>query len=129
VGSAAGRGRARPVTESAPILDLQALLESVDGDRELLDELAGTFAQEIPGWISALRSAAASADAPTLFRVAHGVNGAVGYFKAGRVRQVAAEIEAMGREGRLQDASAAVDRLEGALGELKAFLGSAPWRR
>ncbi len=129
MGSAAGRGRARPVTESAPIVDLQALLESVDGDQELLDELAGTFAQEIPGWISALRIAAASADAPTLFRVAHGVNGAVGYFKAGRVRQVAAEIEAMGREGRLQDASAAVDRLEGALGELNAFLGSAPWRR
>lgn len=117
------------MTEPASLLDLQALLESVDGDRELLDELAGTFAHEVPGWISALRSAAAAGDGATLYRVAHGVNGAVGYFKAGRVRQLAAEIEAMGREGRLQDAPAAVDRLEGALTELSAFLGSAPWRR
>ena len=39
------------MTEPASLLDLQALLESVDGDRELLDELAGTFAHEVPGWI------------------------------------------------------------------------------
>jgi HPt (histidine-containing phosphotransfer) domain-containing protein len=117
------------VTEQEPILDLDALLESVGGDLDLLDELAGTFAEEVPGWVTTLRTAASSGDAPTLFRVAHGVNGAVGYFKASGVRQAAADLEAMGREGRLNDVSTAVDRLQIGLLELSAFLGSAPWRR
>jgi HPt (histidine-containing phosphotransfer) domain-containing protein len=116
------------MTEPAPILDLQALLASVDGDRELLDELAGTFAEEVPGWITALRTAASSGDSATLFRVAHGVTGAVGYFKATGVRQAAADLEAMGREGRLKDVSTMVDRLQVGLVELSTFLGSAPWR-
>ena len=117
------------MTEQAPILDLDALLESVGGDRELLDELAGTFAEEVPGWVATLRTAASSGDAPTLFRVAHGVNGAVSYFKASGVRQAAADLEAMGRESRLTDVSAAVDRVQVGLVELSTFLDSAPWRQ
>lgn len=117
------------MTEPEPILDLQALLESVDGDRELLDELAGTFAEEVPGWITALRTAASSGDSATLFRVAHGVTGAVGYFKASGVRQAAADLEAMGRESRLKGVSAAVDRVQVGLVELRTFLDSAPWRQ
>jgi HPt (histidine-containing phosphotransfer) domain-containing protein len=116
------------MTGPAPILDLEALLESVGGDRDLLDELAGTFAEEVPGWLATLRTAISSGDSQTIYRVAHGVNGAVGYFRAPRVKQPAAELEAMGREGRLTDASQVLDRLEGALLELAAFLGSAPWK-
>jgi HPt (histidine-containing phosphotransfer) domain-containing protein len=117
------------MTEREPILDLDALLESVGGDQELLDELAGTFVAEVPAWMTALRAAASSGDSATLFRVAHGVTGAVGYFKASKARQAAADLEAMGREGRLNDASTAVDRLQGELAELSTFLGSSPWRQ
>ena len=38
------------------------LLAGVGGDRELLDELAATFAEEVPGWIATLRTALASGD-------------------------------------------------------------------
>ena len=117
------------MTDGEPILDLAALLESVGGDRDLLDELAGTFAQEVPGWVASLRSAISSGDSQTVYRVAHGVNGAIGYFKAPRARQQAVSLEAMGRENRLTDASAGVDRLETALRELGTFLASAPWRQ
>jgi HPt (histidine-containing phosphotransfer) domain-containing protein len=117
------------MTEREPILDLAALLDSVGGDQELLDELAGTFTAEIPGWISALRAAVSSGDSPTLFRVAHGVTGAVGYFKATGARQAAADLEAMGREGKLEKAAAAVDLLQGKLLELSAFLSSTPWKQ
>jgi HPt (histidine-containing phosphotransfer) domain-containing protein len=116
------------MTEPTPILDLEALLESVGGDRDLLDELAGTFAEEVPGWLATLRTAIANGDSQTVYRVAHGVNGAVGYFKAPRVRRPATELEAMGREERLTDAPQVLDRLEGALLELDKFLASAPWR-
>ncbi len=116
------------MTEREPLLDLDALLESVGGDQELLDELAGTFAAEVPGWVATLRTAISSGDSQTVFRVAHGVNGAIGYFKAPRVRQPAAELEAMGRENRLTDASQVLDRLEAALLALGKFLDSAPWK-
>ncbi len=117
------------MTGQEPILDLDALLESVGGDRELLDELAGTFAEEVPGWVTTLRTAVSSGDSQTVYRVAHGVNGAISYFKAPRVRQPAADLEAMGREGRLADASQALVRLEEGLRALDKFLASAPWRQ
>ncbi|HKW95688.1 MAG TPA: Hpt domain-containing protein [Methylomirabilota bacterium] len=109
--------------------DLDALLESVAGDCDLLDELAATFISEAPGWIASLRAALERGDAATVFRVAHGVTGAVGYFRAAEVRQLAATLEAMGRAGQLEGAPAALDQLEAALLELKRLLGEAPWRR
>jgi HPt (histidine-containing phosphotransfer) domain-containing protein len=113
---------------SEPLLDVDALLGSVGGDRELLDELAATFAEEVPGWIATLRTALASADAETLFRVAHGVNGAMGYFRASGVQRPAADLEAMGRSRNLEGASAALDLLEDGLRRLTIFLAKAPWR-
>ena len=116
------------MTEPEPLLDVDALLGSVGGDRELLDELAATFAEEVPGWIATLRTALASGDAEALFRVAHGVNGAVGYFKASGVQRPAVALEAMGRSRNLQDASAALDHLEDGLLKLNIFLAKSPWR-
>jgi HPt (histidine-containing phosphotransfer) domain-containing protein len=106
-----------------------ALLESVGGDRELLDEMAATFIAEVPGWLAALRAGLESRQPETVFRVAHGVSGAVGYFRAAGVRKRAADLEAMGRAGRLDEATAELDRLEADLHALSRHLGEAPWRR
>jgi HPt (histidine-containing phosphotransfer) domain-containing protein len=114
--------------EREPVLDVQALLDSVGGDRELLDELAGTFAEEVPGWIATLRAALAAGDTETLFRVAHGVNGAVGYFRASGVQRPAADLESMGRRGNLEGAPAALELLENGLLKLNRFLAKSPWR-
>ena len=117
------------MTESGPLLDLDALLESVGGDRELLDELAATFIAEVPGWIASLRAALESGQPETVFRVAHGVSGAVGYFRAAGVRKRAVDLEATGRAGRLEGAAAQIDQLEIDLLALSRVLGEAPWRR
>ncbi len=117
------------MTESGPLLDLDALLESVGGDRELLDELAATFIAEVPGWIASLRAALESGQPETVFRVAHGVSGAVGYFRAAGVRKRAVDLETNGRVGRLEGAAAQIDRLEIDLLALSRVLGEAPWRR
>lgn len=117
------------MTESGPLIDLDALLESVGGDRELLDELAVSFIAEVPGWIAALRAGLESGQAETIFRVAHGVSGAVGYFRAAGVRKQAADLEAMGRAGQLDGAAAQLDRLEADLHTLSRHLGAPPWRR
>lgn len=116
------------MTEREPLLDVDALLGSVGGDGELLDELAATFAEEIPGWVATLRTALASGDTETIFRVAHGVRGAVGYFRASGVQRPAANLEAMGRTQNLEGAPAALDELEDGLLELSTFLATTPWR-
>jgi HPt (histidine-containing phosphotransfer) domain-containing protein len=113
---------------SEPLLDVDALLSSVGGDRELIDELAATFAEAVPGWITTLRTALASGDTETLFRVAHGVNGAVGYFRASGVQRPAADLEAMGRSRNLEGASAALDLLEDGLLRFNILLAKTPWR-
>ena len=116
------------MAEPGPLLDLDALLESVGGDRELLDEMAATFIAEVPGWITSLRAALESGQPEAVFRAAHGVAGAVGYFRAAGIRQRAAHLEAMGRAGRFDGASAQLDRLEADLHALSRLLGEAPWR-
>jgi HPt (histidine-containing phosphotransfer) domain-containing protein len=116
------------MTEREPLLDVAALLGSVAGDCELLDDLAGTFAEEVPCWIATLRTALASGDTETIFRVAHGINGAVGYFKASGVQRPAADLEAMGRRRNLEGASAALGQLEDGLLKLNTFLATTPWR-
>jgi len=116
------------MTEREPLLDVDDLLVSVGGDRELLDELATTFAEEIPVWIATLRTALAAGDTETLFRVAHGVNGALGYFRASGVQRPAADLEAMGRSRNLEGAPAALGHLEDGLLTLNTFLAKAPWR-
>ena len=115
--------------EAGPPLDLEALLESVGGDRELLDELAATFIAEVPSWIASLRTAVESGQAEAVFRVSHGVTGAVGYFRAAGARQRAADLETMGRSGRLDGAAALLGLLEADLLALSRVLGEAPWRR
>ena len=117
------------MSASEPILDIDALLESVGDDRDLLDEMAATFHAEAPGWIASLRTAIESGQAEAIFRVAHSVAGAVGYFRAAGVRQRAADLEAMGRAGRLDGASAQLDQLEAALLDLGRVLREAPWHR
>jgi len=114
---------------SRVVLDLDALLASVDGDRELLDELAAAFIPEVPRWIAELRAALVRDDARAVFTVAHRVSGSVGYFRAASVRQRAADLEGLGREGRLDGAAALIDRLEADLVDLGRLLAEAPWRR
>jgi HPt (histidine-containing phosphotransfer) domain-containing protein len=116
------------MTEREPLFDVTAVLESVAGDCELLDELAVTFTEEVPCWIATLRTALASGDTDTIFRVAHGVNGAVGYFRASAVQRPASHLEAMGRSRDLKGASAALGQLEDQLLELSTFLATTPWR-
>ena len=115
-------------SDSERLLDVDALLESVGGDCELLDELAATLISEVPGWVTSLRTALASRDSATVLRVAHGVTGAVGYFRAPSVRQLAADLEALGRTGRLDGAATLLDRLEAGLLDLSRLLRESPWR-
>ncbi|HBH00398.1 MAG TPA: hypothetical protein DDZ42_00550 [Candidatus Rokubacteria bacterium] len=117
------------MNDQALVLDMKDLLRNAGDDRELLDELADTFVEEVPGWIGRLRAAVSSGDTGETFSVAHSLNGAVAFFKAAAVQRAAAELEAMGLAARLDGAPERLDRLEAHLRELVEVLRAAPWRR
>lgn len=115
--------------EGGEVLDVAALLGSVGDDQELVEEMAGTFLEEIPRWMAELRAAVSGGDAVVVRRVAHGLNGAARYLRAGAVQQAADALERLAETGPLAEAPTALDRLEAELGRLAARLAEAPWRR
>jgi two-component system sensor histidine kinase/response regulator len=107
---------------SDDLLSEAALLERVDGDRDLLSELASLFLEDCPARKAALAEAVQSRDGHALEAVAHLFRGSIGIFGAAAAADVALRLELMGREDRwdgIEEAAATftaeVERLEAAL--------------
>jgi PAS domain S-box-containing protein len=90
-----------------PGLDRAAVLARLDGDEELLAELAGLFIQESPKRLSAIQQAIEQDDAKGLERAAHALKGSVGNFVIPTAVKAAQTLETMGREGNLAAADTA----------------------
>jgi PAS domain S-box-containing protein len=106
------------------ILDLDAALSRVDGDRELLVEMADLFLDEYPRLLSTLRDAVAHGNAPTAAYAAHTLKGSVANFAAMPTFTAAQKIERIARQGDLAQAHAAFADLEAQLTRLKPVLTS-----
>jgi PAS domain S-box-containing protein len=90
-----------------PGLDRAAVLARLDGDEELLAELAGLFIQDSPKRLSAIQQAIEQDDAQGLERAAHALKGSVGNFVIPTAVKAAQTLETMGREGDLAAADTA----------------------
>jgi len=90
-----------------PALDRAAVLARLDGDEELLAELAGLFIQESPKLLAAIQQAIERADPKGLERAAHALKGSVGNFAVPTAVKAAQTLENMGHEGNLAAADAA----------------------
>jgi signal transduction histidine kinase/CheY-like chemotaxis protein/HPt (histidine-containing phosphotransfer) domain-containing protein len=96
-------GRARPVA----VTGWEAtLLDMVDGDREVVRELASLFLDEAPAHQRRLRRCVAAADGPGLRGALHALRGAAGNFGAEELQARAEALGALAREGRLGAADA-----------------------
>ncbi|HZW34810.1 MAG TPA: response regulator, partial [Isosphaeraceae bacterium] len=122
-------GEAGAAAADTAAFDMAAALERVDGDVELLKELAGLFLDDCAARMAEIHQAIVRRDASTLERAAHTLKGSVGHFEAHEVFEAAQRLE---RDGRRQDWDQADDdavALEEALGRLQpalAQLGRAP---
>jgi HPt (histidine-containing phosphotransfer) domain-containing protein len=91
-----------------------------------IGELVGTFFEEAPGLLAEMKQALDGNDAETFRRAAHSLKSNGQSFGALRLASLARELEAMGRDGRLEEASPKVSQLESAYDEtvlaLKALL-------
>ena len=118
---AAGEAGPSPAGPEAPpaAFDMAAALERVDGDLELMTELAGLFLGECPQRMEDIRRAIGERDGPGLERAAHYFKGSVGNFGARRAFEAAGRLERAGRDldwGRVEQDWAA---LEEAIGQLE----------
>jgi HPt (histidine-containing phosphotransfer) domain-containing protein len=83
------------------LVDRDALLESVDGDLEFLEETAELLESDGRRLLAEMRAASEAGDQNGLIQNAHGLKGMVANFCAQSVQRAAGEIEHAAREGAL----------------------------
>jgi len=103
-------------------LDLQAALARVDGDQDLLKEIAELFLEECPASLEHVRAAVSAADPEAVQRAAHSLKGAVSNFGEKAAHKAALRLEYMGRAGDLTGSAEALRQLEEAIERLCAEL-------
>jgi two-component system sensor histidine kinase/response regulator len=108
--------------EQAPVIDWDAALRAVNGDRHLLRDLAEAFLTEAPQRVAEIRRALASGDATSLRRAAHTIKSSARYFGAADVYQQAERLEMLAKQGELAPAAPVSDALITAVEQLTAAL-------
>jgi CheY-like chemotaxis protein/HPt (histidine-containing phosphotransfer) domain-containing protein len=108
--------------EGPTAIDRAAALRAVADDEALLADLARLFLADCPERVAELRAAVASGDPAHVQRAAHAIKGSVGTFGARVARDLAADLERAGREGRLGDVPALLGALETELARVSSAL-------
>jgi HPt (histidine-containing phosphotransfer) domain-containing protein len=101
-----------------PVFDLVAFERQTGGDARLRHEMIQMFLEDCPVRVAAVRAAVERRDAEALVESAHSLKGACAYLSAIAARDEASHLELIGRLGRLDDAEAALARLETAVAVL-----------
>lgn len=93
-------------------LDRALILEQLEGNAELLTELAQLFLEEAPQLIEAMRKALRQGDMKELARSAHSMKGAAGNFFAHGTVSAASQLEDDAKRGDVEAAKAGLATLE-----------------
>ena len=110
--------------EGEPCLDWEGALRNLEGDDELMLELAGMFLQQSPALLAAIEEAIAAGSALELQRAAHSLKGSARVIGGQAAAVAALELENLGREGLVDEAASAFRALEIKLSELESELAS-----
>jgi two-component system, sensor histidine kinase and response regulator len=94
------------------IVDFNSAYDRIPGGWEMVNEIAALMLEECPKLLQEVRDGIACGDANRVRRGAHTLKGTADIFAAKRVVSVALQLEALGRDGNLQDADKALVDLE-----------------
>lgn len=108
----------RDVQRPTPAFDTEKMLRQWGNDMPFVQRLIAKFSARAPDDLRKLRKAIERNDAAEAQRLAHGLKGAAGYVAAENVRQLAAQLETMAREGDLSHVEAPLRELTA---ELRRF--------
>jgi signal transduction histidine kinase/DNA-binding response OmpR family regulator len=89
---------------SSTIIDLDEVLERIDGNIGLLQSVVSLFEEDYPKQLARIRHAVEAGDAASLNAAAHTLKGSLLALAADRAAAVALELEKMGRESRFDGA-------------------------
>jgi CheY-like chemotaxis protein/HPt (histidine-containing phosphotransfer) domain-containing protein len=113
-------------TSHTPQFDRQDAMGRVDGDIQLLEEIAILFLDSCEEWLADLRRGLADSDAAVIERVAHTLKGSAASIGARPLVEAALRVEGIGASLDLAEADAAVrdleSRFEKLAEELRSFL-------
>lgn len=104
--------------DPSTVVDVEALERQTGGDVGLRREIVAMFLEDCPQRMEAMEAALAAGDTNALMASAHALKGSAAYLKAPAVRDGAAEIERLAREGRAADRAAAFEALRAAVAAL-----------
>jgi HPt (histidine-containing phosphotransfer) domain-containing protein len=107
---------------SAEIMNRELALARLDGDAELLGEMARLFLDDYASALATIRRALARGDAPRVALGAHAFKGSLASLAATEACQAAQEVEMLAIYGDCSKASEACDRLAAALARLHPVL-------
>ncbi len=93
-------------------------LSHVDGDRQLLGELAALFLQDYPRLCGELHDSIARADSSSLERAAHTLKGRLAFFGIQQVREQALGLEMLGRAQNIALAAQSLAEIETEMGTI-----------
>ncbi len=111
-------------------MDRSVALAHVDGDVQLLGELAAMFVKDYPRFLNAARDSIERGDGATLEREAHTMKGRLAFFGVFAARDKALDLEMAGRRRDLAAASQILAEIESAMArvlpELEALCSKTP---
>ncbi len=98
-------------------------LERLGGDEQLLHEVMEIFLEEVPKHLAGLRDAITQQDAETTERIAHSLQGELGYLSIAELSQGARALEEKGRTSDFQGALSLLPPFEAAMARLLSSMG------
>ncbi|MFQ5462658.1 MAG: response regulator [Phycisphaerae bacterium] len=107
----ATRGTQEAAVAENPPMDVAQAIHYLSGNRALFAKVARVFLDTAPDLVSALRAACDQGDARKLEAAAHSIHGAASNLSAQTVCRLASQLEAMGRDGRVDGARTIVAEL------------------
>jgi HPt (histidine-containing phosphotransfer) domain-containing protein len=107
---------------AAEVIDRQEALAQVEGDVELLVELAEAFLEDYPRLLAEIDEALAGRDSAALADAAHALKGSIGYFGSRAAYRAAERLETLASASRLDGWADAYEELTARLEQLKTAL-------
>ncbi|HWP43182.1 MAG TPA: response regulator, partial [Blastocatellia bacterium] len=112
----------QPPATGLKALDAEALLASVDEDKEFLRTLIDLYFESAEEHLSEIRDSVAYRQSERLSKAAHSLKGTLGALCADASSEAARQLEQAGREGRLDEAGQMMIILESELRRLESAL-------
>ncbi|ACL03444.1 Hpt sensor hybrid histidine kinase [Desulfatibacillum aliphaticivorans] len=112
----------QPEEEAPPPLDMEAALEIMGGDQELLDDCLKTFMNDVDDSVGNIAASQKSQDAEALQAAAHKYKGTLKYICADIASDLAFQLETMGKNDELAGADGILAALETETQRIKQFI-------